>query len=401
MRKLAIAAFYFAAAIFISRYFLPFDLLLICSAICAVCSVVGLLFRGNIRSRILIAFLSLAIGLIWSWTYTSVFVKPYWYNHEEIKTLQAVITDYPVAREPRGYRIDASTREDGLSSIGIRIYYYDESDLKPGDVIEMTARLRRTDITEDGDNYDALSSRGLFLSAYVSGKIEILDSKDSFRYLPKRIAERVAVKIDEIFPEDISPFMQALLMGKRDELYSDSSLSASLSASGIVHIVSISGMHISFLMGFLALIIQNRRLFAFYGIPVLLLFMAMTGFTPAVTRAGIMQIFLICAPLFRRESDSITSLSAALLVLLVVNPYSCASIGLHLSFFATLGIIIFTTRINSAIADSLRGNKFYRKKVPRFTVNFITTSLATTIGALVLTLPLTAIHFGYVSLLLH
>jgi len=157
-------------------------------------------------------------------------------------------------------------------------------------------------------------------------------------------------------------------------------------------------MHISFLMGFLALLVRNKRLFAFVGIPVLLLFMAMTGFTPPVTRAGIMQIFLICAPIFRRERDSVTSLAASLLVLLLANPYSCASAGLQLSFAATLGIVLFTGKINSAITDALRDTKFYRKKLSKAVITFITSNLATTTGALVFTIPLTAVHFGYVSL---
>jgi len=399
MRKLAIAALYFAAAIFVSRFFIPFNWLLISGLIAAVCSALGFLFFGNMRYRFFISLLSVAIGFLWSWSYTSVFVKPHWHQHDEIKTITAVVKDYPVSRQPRGYRVDASTRQEGLLSVGLRVYYYNEIELKPGDVILITAHLRRTDITEEGDNYDMLSSKGLFLSAHVSGNIEVINSENTLRYIPKRIAESIAKKIDEIFPEDISTFMQALLLGKRDDLFSDKALSSSLSASGIIHVVSISGMHISFLMGFLALVIRNKRLFSFYGIPVLIFFMAMTGFTPAVSRAGIMQIFLICAPMFRRECDSITSLSTALLVLLIVNPYSSASIGLHLSFSATLGIIIFTTRINSAIADSMRGKKYYRRRIPRAIINFTSSNLSTTAGALIFTLPLTAIHFGYVSLI--
>jgi len=399
MRKFAIAALYFAVAVFISRYFIPFDWLMVCGAAAALLSLFGLLFTGNIRKRVFIALLSVAVGFLWCWVFTSVFVKPYWHLHDENVSIRAVVTDYPVARQPRGYRVDISYKQDGSPAIGMRFYYYNELELKPGDIIEASARVRRTDVTSDGDRYDLLSSRGIFLSAGISGNIDITDSSNSFRFVPKRIANSVALKIDEIFPDDISHFMQALLMGKRDELYQDTALSASLSASGIIHIVSISGMHIAFLMGFLALIIRNKRLFSFYGIPLLLLFMAMTGFTPAVTRAGIMQIFLIFAPLFRRERDSITSLSAALFVLLFVNPYSAASIGLHLSFGATLGIILFTSRINTAISESLRGNKVYKKKPLRVIINFITSNLATTIGALILTMPLTAIHFGYVSLI--
>ncbi|MCL2661838.1 MAG: DNA internalization-related competence protein ComEC/Rec2 [Oscillospiraceae bacterium] len=399
MRKLAIASFSFAISIFVSRYFLPYDWLLLCIGIAAACSLLGLLYTGNKRLRILIALLAVAVGFLWSFAYTSIFVKPYWVYHEEILTVTATVTDYPVARQPRGYRVDAAIRIDRNPSIRVRLYYSNETELKPGDIIKLTGVFRRTDITDEGDRFDALSSRGLFLSASISGNIDVVGFESGIRHLPKRIAESITRKIDEIFPDDISPFLQALLMGKRDELYRDTALNASLSASGIIHIVSISGMHIAFLMGFLSLVIRNRRLFSFYGIPLLFFFMAMTGFTPAVTRAGIMQIFLICAPLFRRERDSITSLSFALFCLLAVNPYSIASVGLHLSFSATLGIILFTSRINSAISDMLRGSKLFRKKVPRYIINFITSNLATTMGALILTLPLTAVHFGYVSLI--
>jgi len=112
-----------------------------------------------------------------------------------------------------------------------------------------------------------------------------------------------------------------------------------------------------------------------------------------------MQLFLMCAPALRRESDSITSLGAALLVLLVVNPYSCASAGLQLSFAATFGIIIFTGRINYGVSEVFRGRKVYRNKLTRAVISFIISSLATTVGALVFTVPLTVVHFGYVSLI--
>ena len=399
MRKLAIISFYFAVAIFVSRYVVALEWLLLCAGIATVCSLAGLFFKGNIRKRIIVALLAMSVGFLWFWTYATVFAKPYLELHEEHVTTTVTISDYPVARRTRGYRVDASFQLDGQLKTTVRLYYNNETELQPGDIVEISAKLHRTDISSDGDRFDALISRGILLSARVSGDIKIVGFDNSFRYLPKRVSERIAQKAEEIFPEDISSFMQAILMGKRDELYADSSLSSSLSASGIIHIVSVSGMHIAFLMGFLAQIIRNKKLFSFYSIPILLFFMAMTGFTPAVTRAGIMQIFLLSAPLFRRERDSITSLSFALFVILALNPFAIASIGLHLSFSATLGIILFTSRIRSAVTDSFRSNKRYRKKVPRAVVNFVSSNFATTIGAIIFTIPLTAIHFGYVSLI--
>jgi len=399
MRKLAIAAFSFAFAIFLARNILPMSLLIICSIITGAISLTGFFFHGNLRLRVLIVFLSISVGLLWSWAYTALIVAPSWRFDEKTLSVSAIISDFPVERTTRGYRVDTIIMVDDGPNIGARVFYFKETALTPGDIVEFTATFRRTEDSDSERQINALSARGTFFTAFVSGDISVVGSYETMRFLPLKVANAIANMIDRLYPENISHFMQALLIGRRDALHRDNALGAALSASGIVHIVSISGMHVSFLMSFLALLIKNKRLFAFIGIPVLLLFMAMVGFTPSVTRAGIMQIFLICAPIFKRERDSITSLSAALIVLLAANPYSIASVGLQLSFSATLGIILLTPRINSGVVETFRGSKFYKRKLHKTTINFITSSLSTTIGALVLTIPLTAIHFGYVSLI--
>ena len=397
MRKLATAALSFTAAIILSRYILPYNWLPLCSAAMVAVSFVGMIFHNKTRLRVFIALLSLAVGFGWSWAYTAMFIAPSYGLCDESVTVSAVVTEYPYVRT-RGYRVESQIHKDGKPSIGARLYYYNEIELKPGDIIEFTAKFQRTDSSEDGERNDALSSRGDFLTGYISGDINIIGTDSGLLKYPKWFANSVAEMIDEVFDDDVSPFMQALIVGRQNDLDKDTVLKEALSASGITHIVSVSGMHVSFLMGFLALVVKRKRLFAMVGIPVLLFFMAMTGFTPSVTRAGVMQIFLLCAPIFKRESDNLTSLSSSLLVLLAANPYSCASVGLQLSFTATLGIIIFTVRINSAVSELLRGKRFYKNWIAKKIINLITSSLATTIGALVFTLPLTVIHFGYVSL---
>ena len=398
MRKLATAAFSFSAAIFFSHYLLPYVWLPICCAICAALSITGLLFRGHMRLRVLITLISLALGFLWSWGYTALFVMPAERYHASTASVTAVVRDYP-SPTLRGYRVDSVIRTDSGHLTGARLYYYSDVYLVPGDTIEFTASFLRTTGTEDSERIYALSSRGAFLAGYISGGITVTGSEGRLRYFPQRLAEAVADKIDKLFDDDVSPFMQALLVGKHDELNSDASLTTALSASGISHVVAISGLHVAFLMGFLAAIVKNKRLFAFFGIPVLILFMTMTGFTPSVTRAGIMQIFLICAPIFKRESDSLTSLSLSLFILLAVNPYGSASVGLQLSFAATLGIILFTGRIDSAVTNNLHESRRIKSKPLKAFISFIATSLAVTVGALIFTLPLTAIHFGVVSLI--
>ena len=398
MRKLAVASVFFALAIFASHYLLPYVTLPILCIIAAALSFIGLLFKGNARLRVFIAFLALSVGFLWSWAFTAIFVSPVSDFHNETIPVTAVVRTYP-SPITRGHRVDVRIQRDGAPSIGARLYYSQNIELQPGDIIEFTGRFRRTDGYEDNDRVDSLTSRGNFLTASLVGNIVLVDTESAIFYFPQRIANAVAEMVNRLFSDEVALFMQALLTGRRDDLYADLSLSTSLSASGIVHVVSISGMHVAFLMGFLGAFLKNKRLFPVIGLPVLLVFMAMTGFTPSVTRAGLMQALLIFAPLLRRERDSLTSLAAALLLLLILNPYSVASVGMHLSFSATLGIILFSGKLDSAFKDAFSYTRLNEIKIIRFIMRFISASFSTTAGALVFTIPLTAIHFGYVSII--
>ena len=399
VRKLATGSFAFAGGIFLGKNFLDYEWLLIAGISAGLLCFAGLLFYGNRRLRIMLICLFFALGLFWCKFYDDIFVAHAGEFSEERQSVTAIVTDYPSAGTTRGFRVNASLIVDNGPNIGVRLYYYNEVTLVPGDVIEFTAKFRQTVGDDDNERIDALSARGAFLTGSVSGDITVIDHTGRLRFFPLRFSYALAQKIVEIYPANVADFMQALLVGHRSALYANASLSGALSASGIIHVVSISGMHVAFLMSFLAMIIKNKRMFAIIGIPFLILFMAMAGFTPSVSRAGIMQIFLICAPIFKRERDSITSLSAALFLLLSLNPYSINSVGLQLSFSATLGIILITPRINGGVSEALRESKLYKKKIPKFFITFITSGLATTFGALALTIPLTAFHFGYVSLI--
>ena len=398
MRVLATIAFSFAVALLLSLFVLPTEWLLLFCCAAAVLSLLGLLFKGYIRLRIIIILISFSIGFGWSFFYSELHISRVSFLHDQTAEVTAVISEYPVART-RGYRVDAKIQQDGIPAVNVRLYYSGQIDVRPGDVIKFTARFRNTRENDNGDRLDFLTSRGIFLSGYVTGSIDILSQNGSLLYLPRIVSRHISDKIGDIFPSDVAPFMQALLTGNRAELNTDIATNSALTGSGIIHVVSLSGMHVAFLMGFLGLLIRDRRLYAFCGLPLLLFFMAMAGFTPAVTRAGIMQAFLICAPIFKRESDSITSLSAALLLLLIINPYSIASVGLQLSFTATLGIMLVSPLINNKLIKPIRAWEMYKQKVPKRMLLYVVSGFSTTIGALIFTFPLTAIHFGYVSLI--
>lgn len=129
---------------------------------------------------------------------------------------------------------------------------------------------------------------------------------------------------------------------------------------------------------------------------VLLFYMLMVGMTPSVVRACIMQIFLQLAPLFRRDGDSLTSLSAALLAILLCSPMAAQSISLQLSFAATLGILLLSGRMYRRAADAIH-RKFEKNIGLCGALCFVAANVTVSLGALVFTIPLSAAYFGVLS----
>ncbi|SHH53699.1 competence protein ComEC [Sporobacter termitidis DSM 10068] len=398
MRKLATAAVSFSGALFMAHYLLPDHALLISAAVCAVLSLAGLLFRSDTRLRIFLVCLGLAAGFLWTDAYTALFFAPAKALNGKTESVTAVVTGYP-GETDYGSKVTVSVRVPGRPSLKTQLYVYDAApDLTPGNTIEFTGKFRLAD-TVYGENTDTFLSKGVFLSASLKGDITVTGAGASPRYIPAVLAHAVTEKLKEIFPADVSGFMRALIIGDTSGLSQDTALSGALSTTGTAHIIAVSGMNVAFLMGVLGVLIKNKRLLAAVGIPVVFLFMAVVGFMAPVTRAGIMQLFLLAAPLLKRETDGVTSLSASLLIILLFNPFAVGSAGLQLSFSATLGILLLTGKLYDWLERPLRDRKIYGHPLFRKPVRFVLGTLATTAGALVFSLPLIALHFGTVSLI--
>jgi len=399
LRKLAVFAFSFSAAIFLAKYALPLEWLLIVAALFAAIGLISLLLRTEIRLRAMLIALGLAAGFGWYFAYYTVVYKPYELLDGETAVIKAEVVDYPQARS-RGFSVYAKIKKED-SPLGVKILINAEGDtplLSPGDKIELNARLYKSSVRY-GEETDYYTSKGVFLLAYQKGSITLTRAeKLPFKYYPQYLSKALKAKITEIYEGDTAPFMLALITGDRTLLNKDGRLTSAMSTVGTSHVVAVSGMHVSFLAGLIMTLTRRKRIGRLVCIPIILVFMAMVGNTPSVVRAGIMQIILLAAPLFRRESDPVTSLAAALMLLLAANPFSAGNVGLQLSFASTGGIVLFTGRIN-AFFLSRTDKKLFNKAFFRAVWNLSVATLSSSLGALVFTTPLIAMHFGYVSLI--
>ena len=273
-------------------------------------------------------------------------------------------------------------------------YSNEEPDFVPGDEIKVKLKLRS--VTERfGEETDSNISKGVYLSGYTSEKIEKTGRwAGSFLYWPKLIGNALHNEIGKLFPEDTAPFMKALLAGYKDDYYQNDKLYASMNVAGLAHVVAVSGMHVAFLVGVLQSILGKNRRSSLICIALVWLFVIMVGSPLSAVRAGIMISLPMLAPVFGRVNDRATTLSFALAMILLSNPFSAGSVALQLSFGSVVGMFLFSQPIYEFFGSKLRGPKVFKRPY-RYIIATLSSSLAVTVFAC----PLMAVHFGYVTLL--
>ena len=299
----------------------------------------------------------------------------------------ATVCDWPQATE-RGARVTVEL--EGYHRA--RAVLYGEAELlaaRPGDTVTGTAQWQSA-AHFDSDDVTHFNARGVYALLYGREDVRLsAGDGDALRWLPQRAGKAFREKVAAIWDDPrVSGFLTAELTGDKSAM--DDGDYLAMQETGLAHLFAVSGLHCAFLVTLLALLISRRqRLLCAVTIPLLLFYMVMVGMSPSVVRACIMQIFLLIAPLFRRGSDPLTSLAAALLVILLCNPFAAASVSLQLSFSATLGMVLLSPRLYKLLTGWYKG----KCRPLRAALCFVAANLSATLSAVVFTAPLTAWYF--------
>lgn len=378
-----------AGAYFYSEYLLLFMLgaLLLCAA-----GFIGMRFKRGFRVAAAV-FLGMGIGLAAFMLHDTIRLAPIRALDGQTCQLSITADDYSFQTQ-YGCAAEGTLKHNGRD-YNIRIYLNEDMELSPGDVVSGSFALR---FTADGnpDTSPLYRGKGIFLTASQISPVEI--SKDADfepRHYPALWRRALQEKIDASFPKDVTAIVKGLLLGDRSGM--DYETETAFKVSGISHIVAVSGLHISILFALVSFLTLRRRwITALIGIPVLVAFAAVAGFTPSVTRACIMYILMLLSWLFMREYDPPTELAFSALVMLALNPFTITSVSFQLSMACMVGIYLISGKLRSWILDPKRlGN---RKGILGRLLNGIASSISITLGSIVFTTPLCAYYFGTVSI---
>lgn len=405
MRKLATVAFAFSAAIFAANYVLPECILLPTGLMLAVlCLTVWFVFpaHGRKRLRTTLILSGLSAGVLWMCAFLVLDFEPVRVLDDRTVRLEFTVSEYP-QKTDFGYSVVARCQIGSLRGTDILLYTDEQgSQLYPGDQVCAVTHCSLADHTKNGERITYYTAKGIYLLGETYGRLEQnRPNIPPVSVWPTLVSHRISTRIEQIFPPDMAPLMQALVAGNRENL--SDTFTTSLQRTGLSHTVVVSGMHLSVLAGMLSLCLGTgrRRTAILTGICVIL-FCGVVGNTPSVIRAAVMILFLQAAPLFKREVDSITSLGVALMFLLAWNPFSASHIGLQLSFASVAGIQVASQKIQDHIIAATDMDRPIKQRWVRRCMAFprmCIAAISTTLGAMLFTVPLTAIHFELFSVI--
>lgn len=189
-----------------------------------------------------------------------------------------------------------------------------------------------------------------------------------------------------ISEDDSYGLIRAMILGRRDDLRGD--LIDNYVASGTVHVLSVSGLHvgvfftiISWMLGWLKRF-KGGRYINFLALAVLLVFYGLiTGMPPCVQRAIIMCLTWAFADVLVKDQDGVNTLSFSAFVILVFDPYALMDVGFQLSYLAILGIVLFYKPIE--------GLFYFGNRIAKYVWQVSALSLA----AQITTFPLSIYYF--------
>ena len=344
------------------------------------------------RKRTVILLAGWALGLIWFCQYNGLYLSAAAALDGQTRTMTIRTSDYSY-ETAYGIAVDGTLTLDG-KSYQVRVYLDEREPLGPGE--EITGQFRFRSTTPDGaEEATYHSGKGIFLLAYQVDQVEIAKTAERWRDYPAKLRRQIKNILQICFPEDTCAFAKALLLGDTTDLSYETD--TDFKVSGIRHVVAVSGLHVSILFALLSTVTFRKRwLMALAGFPTLLLFAAVAGFTPSVTRACIMSALMLLALLLDKEYDGPTALSFAALVMLIANPLVITSVGFQLSVGSVAGIYLFAPGIQKWLT-SLFG-EIWPRTLKSFLVRWFASSVSITLSAMTITTPLCAWYFGTVSL---
>lgn len=268
----------------------------------------------------------------------------------------------------------------------IKVYLNKEEQIRIGMFLRVCGKLEEIPGPRNPGEFDSKQYYACRKIYYQMKDGEVCDKSIGYSYFGQLLQE-IRQKAETILDEAAGAYagiFQAMILGERGNLDAETKMQYQM--AGIMHILAISGLHISFVgMGFFRLLKKagtgngvagavSAFLIYAYGV--------VTGGSVSAMRAVGMFLVLIGAGIAGRSYDLLSAMALSAIVLLLDAPAYLYNVSFLLSFGAVIGIGALTPEICSLLNLKKRTAK----------------SLAGSVIVWLITLPIALHTYGEVSL---
>lgn len=267
-----------------------------------------------------------------------------------------------------------------------------------GERLRLRGRLKTPPEGEDFSYRDYLAAQHIhsYMTSAVVTKLPGNGGNPVSRAL-YAFKEQSLTNVYRLFPDPESSLLAGILLGVDTGLTRE--LQEAFKNTGTAHIIAISGFNISIIAALFVTFFsrffgaRNGAILAVIGIA---LYTVLVGGDAAVVRAAIMGSLALFARQVGRRQFALNTLLAVALIMNLWNPLYLWDVGFQLSFFATLGLILYAEPF-SQFANRIITKYFPTSTAERFAQLFSEFVLLT-LAAQLTTIPIMAYHFQRISL---
>ena len=200
--------------------------------------------------------------------------------------------------------------------------------------------------TSDENDFEAyLQSIGVHYRFDRSGPLQILRAPRAFDQFCAAMNQRfqATLRLGAAPNSELANVYVAMLLGRKIEL--SKAQIERYRMTGTMHFFAISGLHIgviaTVIAQFLLLIRVPRAVAPWIGLPLLYLYVEITGGTPSAIRAFLMAAFFWSSFACQRQRSPFSALMCSAILVLIIDPNQLWSLGFQLSYTVVLSILLF------------------------------------------------------------
>ncbi len=212
------------------------------------------------------------------------------------------------------------------------------------------------------DKKDYYEAKGIFYELKNARIVKVYGRANYLKLTLNMVKKAICKGLDNVLSEKEAGIMKTMITGDNTDL--DEEIKLLYQKNGIAHILAISGLHAA-LVG-KAILFLLRVVFGFSakksgvgGMILIVIYAAMTGFSPATVRAVVMLCVIYLGDIKNRSADTLNSLSIAYLIIILFEPFVIFQSGFQMSVAAVFGTAASDRIFNKLYKPAMKGHSKY------------------------------------------